>query len=106
MTPPDAPADAPGGGATAARPAAARTDRQALWDDVGVGWTMSVEFLTATLVWGGIGWLVDLWLGTGPWLMSVGFVLGNALGFYLVWLRSSDPPEASPPGSGGSRARP
>lgn len=96
MTPSDAPSEAPGEGG--------RSERQALWADFGVGWTMAVEFLTATLVWGGIGWLVDQWLGTAPWLMSIGFVLGNGAGIYLVWLRSSSP-DASPPGTGGPRAR-
>lgn len=102
MTRSDAPSEAPGGGA---RPAAARSERQALWADFGVGWTMAVEFLTATLVWGGIGWLVDQWLGTAPWLMSIGFVLGNGAGIYLVWLRSGGSPHASPRGAGGRRAR-
>jgi len=29
-----------------------------------------------------IGWLLDRWLGTKPWLMVVGIVLGAAAGFY------------------------
>jgi ATP synthase protein I len=29
-----------------------------------------------------IGWLLDRWLGTGPWLLAVGLVLGAAAGFY------------------------
>jgi ATP synthase protein I len=29
-----------------------------------------------------IGWLLDRWLGTGPWLLIVGLVLGAAAGFY------------------------
>lgn len=53
------------------------------------GWIMMAELVSATLVWGGIGWLVDQWLGTGPWLMSLGFVVGNATGFYLIYLRSA-----------------
>jgi ATP synthase protein I len=28
------------------------------------------------------GWLLDRWLGTGPWLLVVGIVLGAAAGFY------------------------
>ena len=29
-----------------------------------------------------IGWLLDRWLGTGPWLLVSGIVLGAAAGFY------------------------
>ena len=29
-----------------------------------------------------IGWLLDRWLGTGPWLLVAGIVLGAAAGFY------------------------
>lgn len=55
----------------------------------GRGWEdMLAEFLAAILVWGGIGWLVDRWLGTEPWLLIAGVVLGNSLGIYLLWLRS------------------
>jgi ATP synthase protein I len=28
------------------------------------------------------GWLLDRWLGTRPWLLVVGIVLGSAAGFY------------------------
>jgi ATP synthase protein I len=29
-----------------------------------------------------LGWLLDRWLGTRPWLLVVGLVLGSAAGFY------------------------
>ena len=29
-----------------------------------------------------VGWLLDRWLGTAPWLLVVGLVLGAAAGFY------------------------
>ena len=48
---------------------------------------MGVELLTATLTWAGIGWLIDGWLGTAPWFLAIGAILGNAAGIYLVWLR-------------------
>jgi len=48
---------------------------------------MGVELLSATLTWAGIGWLVDRWLGTEPWFLAIGAILGNAAGIYLVWLR-------------------
>jgi len=28
------------------------------------------------------GWLLDRWLGTNPWLLVAGIVLGAAAGFY------------------------
>lgn len=48
---------------------------------------MGVELITATLTWAGIGWLIDRWLGTEPWFLAIGALLGNAAGIYLVWLR-------------------
>lgn len=50
---------------------------------------MSMEFIASLLTWAGIGWLLDRWLGTGPWLLSIGALIGNAAGLYLIWLRSS-----------------
>jgi ATP synthase protein I len=29
-----------------------------------------------------LGWLADRWLGTSPWLMVLGIVLGAGVGFY------------------------
>lgn len=64
--------------------------RTVRYADRGDGWTLAMELLTATFVWGGIGWLADRWLATAPVLMLLGFVLGNALGVYLIWVRSKD----------------
>jgi Uncharacterized protein conserved in bacteria len=30
----------------------------------------------------GVGWLLDRWLGTSPWLLVLGVVLGSGLGLY------------------------
>ncbi len=29
-----------------------------------------------------VGWLLDRWLGTGPWLIVTSIVLGSAVGFF------------------------
>lgn len=50
---------------------------------------MGMELMSAILLWTGIGWLADRWLGTGPWLLVVGGLIGNAAGIYLIWLRSA-----------------
>ena len=66
---------------------------------------MGVELLGATLTWTGLGFLADRWLGTTPWLLALGAILGNAAGIYLVWLRSNRMEGASsgrPEGPDGS----
>ena len=41
---------------------------------------LSLFFSVATLL--GLGWLLDRWLKTSPWLMVAGIVVGSALGLY------------------------
>jgi ATP synthase protein I len=41
---------------------------------------LALFFSVATLL--GVGWLLDRWLGTYPWLMVAGIVVGSALGLY------------------------
>ncbi len=45
---------------------------------------MGVEFVSGFLVGGLIGWVLDDWLGTRPWLMVVFFFLGAAAGMLNV----------------------
>lgn len=49
---------------------------------------MGAELVSAIVVWTGIGWLADRWLGTAPVLMIIGALIGNFAGLYLIWLRS------------------
>jgi F0F1-type ATP synthase assembly protein I len=41
---------------------------------------LSLFFTVATLL--GLGWLLDRWLKTSPWLMVAGIVVGSILGLY------------------------
>ena len=50
---------------------------------------MTADLLAAPLAWGGIGWLLDRWLGTSPWVMVAGLGLGFVLGFYLLYRRAT-----------------
>ena len=54
---------------------------------VGVGFELIVPLLVA----GWIGWRLDRWLGTSPWLLLGGTLLGMAAGF-LAFFRSVLPP--------------
>ncbi len=65
-----------------------RPNQQGAWRLVGTG----VEFAGAVLVMTLIGYLVDQWLGTEPWALVVGSLVGFAGGMYnLIKLaRSQD----------------
>lgn len=52
--------------------------------DLGAGWLAISYLIGGMLVWGGIGWLVDHWLGTGGIAMGIGAVIGGAAGIYLI----------------------
>ena len=41
-----------------------------------------LSFVLSTVSLMGVGWLLDRWLGTNPWLLVVGIVLGAGVGFY------------------------
>lgn len=83
-----------GASADAAAAHAASSTRRGLWVGLDQAWGMSTELLAAILTWTGIGWLVDRWLGTSPWFVAFGALLGNACGLYLVWLRGKQMDEA------------
>lgn len=77
------------GSSAPVRAATASQLRRSAWIGLDQASIMSVELLSAVLTWAAIGWLLDRWLGSGPWLLIVGVLVGNAAGVYLVWLRSS-----------------
>lgn len=41
---------------------------------------LTLFFTVVTLL--GLGWLLDRWLNTSPWLMVAGIVAGSILGLY------------------------
>ncbi len=43
------------------------------------------SFLSSILAGALLGYLLDLWLGTDPWLVITGIVLGSYSGFVQVW---------------------
>lgn len=51
-------------------------------------WAVVSYLLGGVILYGGLGWLVDLWLGTRGFVGG-GIVLGAAAGIALVWLRYS-----------------
>jgi F0F1-type ATP synthase assembly protein I len=54
----------------------------------------SYSLIGAVVLLGGAGYGLDLWLGTSPWCVLGGLILGLVLGFYeLVKVTSMGPPE-------------
>ena len=52
---------------------------------LGIAFRIGTELVAGVAVGLGIGWGLDRWLGTGPWLMVVFFFLGSAAGILNVW---------------------
>ncbi|HEX8472478.1 MAG TPA: AtpZ/AtpI family protein [Pyrinomonadaceae bacterium] len=48
----------------------------------GMAYAAGLAIFFSVLAFLGIGWLLDRWLGTSPWLMVAGIVVGSAVGFY------------------------
>jgi ATP synthase protein I len=49
------------------------------------GLRIAVELLAAIVVGAGIGWGLDQWLGTRPWLLILFFILGAVAGMMNVY---------------------
>ncbi len=64
------------------------------------GLRLGSEFIAAILVGAGIGYLLDLWLGTGPWIMLVMLLVGFAAGVLNVTRAASEMNKAAPPPPG------
>jgi F0F1-type ATP synthase assembly protein I len=62
-------------------------------------WTVLAYLITGPLLYGGLGWLADRWLGTEPAFVLTGILGGMAAAVYLVWVRygahDRRPPTAS-----------
>jgi len=52
------------------------------------------SFLNSILAGALVGYLLDLWWGTEPWLVVTGIVLGSYSGFMRIWalIKNQDGP--------------
>jgi len=48
----------------------------------GIAYAAALTLFVSVATMCGVGWLLDRWLGTRPWLMVVGLILGAVAGFY------------------------
>jgi ATP synthase protein I len=49
------------------------------------GWLKGGSLLNSVLAGALIGYLLDRWLGTDPWLVVTGVALGSFSGFVILW---------------------
>lgn len=52
-------------------------------------WMIVSSLLAGIILYGGIGWLLGLWLGHQGAFVAAGVILGSALSLYLVHVRVS-----------------
>ena len=55
-------------------------ERRRLWQMTGMG----MEFAGAAIGMGALGWWIDREIGTEPWAMAIGGLLGVSGGMYLL----------------------
>ena len=56
-----------------------------LQQGLALGFRIGVELITAVVVSTAVGWAIDRWLGTRPWVLLVMFFLGVAAGMLNVY---------------------
>lgn len=74
-------------GVTTRMPRTIEEAQRELWRGAGDAWTMVADLLTATAVWGAVGFGLDKVFGTAPVLLVIGAVVGHATGIYMVYRR-------------------
>jgi ATP synthase protein I len=57
-------------------------DEEGVTRKSGLVYAGALSFVLSTVTMLGLGWLLDRWLGTSPWLVVTGIVLGAGIGFY------------------------
>jgi ATP synthase protein I len=72
----------------------------------GEAWTLGFTLVGMVLVFTGLGYLLDRWVGTKPWLMIGGVFVGAGLGFaYLVSILFLRGPGGRDGSTGGRKGR-
>lgn len=48
----------------------------------GIAYAAAFNLFASVITLGGVGWLLDKWLGKAPWFLVGGLVVGAIVGFY------------------------
>jgi len=85
-----------------------KQDRRAFFRELGRYSALGLEMAISVLIGGAIGYYLDKWLGTGPWLMVLWIGIGFAAGvrsLYRAALRSEKALEDNEKDEGRPRER-
>jgi len=82
------PSGAPGAEGSAEESAEDKAERERQFNvrESNSAWMAVAYLISGPLIYGGLGALLDHWLGT-TWLVGAGIVGGMALSLYLIWFR-------------------
>jgi ATP synthase protein I len=61
------------------------TTHQHVGHAINEGWIQGGAFSGSILSGALLGYLADMWLGTEPWLVVIGIVVGSYSGFLNMW---------------------
>jgi F0F1-type ATP synthase assembly protein I len=57
------------------------------WSGAGTAWAITGTLLSGLLVWGGVGVLLDRWIGFHWLFLPIGMVVGMGTSIYVVYVR-------------------
>jgi len=60
-------------------------EKQRLFNDLRLYGSLGIEMAAAVLIGNLTGYWADKWLGTQPWILIIGFILGAAAGFRSLY---------------------
>lgn len=63
------------------------------WRGANQAWSVIGTLLAGIVVWGGVGWLLDLWLGFDRLFLPVGMLIGCGAAIYLIYIRYGRDPD-------------
>ena len=64
------------------KPESQADNDEAINQKSGIAYAAAFSLFVAVAAFLAVGWMLDRWLGTKPWLLVAGIVLGSAAGFY------------------------
>jgi ATP synthase protein I len=63
------------------------------WKGANQAWGAIGTMLAGIVVWGGVGWLLDRWLGFDGLFLPIGMLLGIGVAIYVIYLRYGRDPD-------------